>query len=89
MPDETKQSELIERGRFEGEVLTRLASIERVLAELKDLRTSDRQETDNRFGRLEKRIATLEQWRFWMLGAMSIIVIFVNMAWSYIQKLIK
>lgn len=51
-----------ERGRFEGEVLTRLTAIEAALKSMND---------GNRL--LEVRVRTLENWRFAMLGGAAVI----------------
>lgn len=51
MPDE---KENLERGRFEGEVMARLASIDKKL---------------DGVAQLEARVRALEQWRYLIVGA--------------------
>lgn len=100
MPSEENKKELLERGRFEGEVLSQLKVIADNIARVE--RSSDsfrlefkrdledlEQKTFKAINASDKRIQALEQWRWWLVGVGSVVVFLAtsisNLVFSKIQ----
>lgn len=84
MAEENKK-ELLERGRFEGEVLSQLKTIAANIASIEKGNDTFRTEVKRELNELEvktfsainasdKRIQALEQWRWWLVGVGSVVV---------------
>jgi len=100
MPED---KELIERGRFEGEVLSTLKSIVERLTAIDKRDEVFRLEIKREIEELEvktfkainasdRRIQALEQWRWWLVGVGSVVVFIAtsvaNLVFNKIQSVL-